>query len=102
MMNKDGMPERARQIYKMLTNEGFTVEYDEAGSIGRRYARADEVGTPLGVTIDYQTLRDGTVTIRDRDTWRQVRTEVGKLPELIRAYFRYKIEFEDLGLLIKG
>ncbi len=102
LMSKDGMPEKARQIYKMLTNEGFTVEYDEAGSIGRRYARADEVGTPLGVTIDYQTLRDGTVTIRDRDTWRQVRTEVGKLPELIRAYFRYKIEFEDLGLLIKG
>ncbi|MFQ6081318.1 MAG: His/Gly/Thr/Pro-type tRNA ligase C-terminal domain-containing protein, partial [Candidatus Bathyarchaeia archaeon] len=59
--------------------------------------RADEVGTPLGVTIDYQTLEDDTVTIRNRDTWKQVRNEIGKLPELLRAYFRYKIEFKDLG-----
>jgi len=102
LVNKDGLPEKARQVYQMLINEGFTVEYDEAGSIGRRYARADEVGTPLGVTIDYQTLRDDTVTIRDRDTWKQVRNEIGKLPELLRPYFRYKIGFEDLGQPIQG
>jgi len=102
LVSKDGLPEKAKQVYQMLVNEGFTVEYDEAGSIGRRYARADEVGTPLGVTVDYQTLEDNTVTIRDRDTWRQVRNEIKKLPELFRDYFRYKIGFEDLGKLIKG
>ena len=85
----------------MLIREGFTVEWDESGSIGRRYARADEVGTPLGVTIDYQTLEDDTVTIRDRDTWRQVRSEIKKLPELFHAYFRHKIDFEDLGQPMK-
>jgi len=102
LVSKDGLPEKAFQVYQMLVNEGFTVEYDEAGSIGRRYARADEVGTPLGVTVDYQTLEDNTVTIRDRDTWRQVRNEIRKLPEIFRDYFRYKIGFEELGKLIKG
>ena len=85
----------------MLIREGFTVEWDESGSIGRRYARADEVGTPLGVTIDYQTLEDDTVTIRDRDTWRQVRSKIEELPGLLHVYFRRKIDFENLGQLIK-
>jgi len=100
LVSKDGLPEKALQVYKMLVDEGFAVEYDEAGSIGRRYARADEVGIPLGITIDYDTLKDGTVTIRDRDTWRQVRNHIGALPELLHKYFRKKIEFEDLGTLV--
>jgi len=97
LVSKDGLPEKARQVYQLLINEGFTAEYDEAGSIGRRYARADEIGTPLAVTIDYQTLKDDTVTIRDRDSWKQVRNKIKKLPELLHAYFRHKIEFERLG-----
>jgi len=101
LVSKDGLPERAKQVYQTLIKEGFTVEWDESGSIGRRYARADEVGIPLGVTIDYQTLEDDTVTIRDRDTWRQVRSKIEKLPELLYAYFRHKIGFEDLGQPIK-
>jgi len=101
LVSKDGLPEKAREIYQMLINEGFTAEYDESGSIGRRYARADEIGTPLGITIDYQTLEDNTVTIRDRDSWRQVRTKIEKLPELLSKYFRYKISFEELGELFK-
>jgi len=101
LVSKDGLPERAKQVYQILINEGFTVEWDESGSIGRRYARADEVGAPLGVTIDYQTLEDDTVTLRDRDTWRQVRSKIEELPELLHAYFRHKIGFEDLGQLIK-
>jgi len=99
--SKDGLPEKAKEVYQMLIREGFTVEWDESGSIGRRYARADEVGTPLGVTVDYQSLEDGTVTIRDRDTWRQVRSKIEELPELLHAYFRHKMDFEDLGQLIK-
>ena len=102
LVNKDGLPEKAKQMYEMLIGEGFTVEYDESGSIGRRYARADEIGTPLGLTVDYQTLKDNTVTIRDRDTWKQVRKAIDELPELLRAYFEYKIDFEDFGQPIKG
>jgi len=102
LVNKDGLPEKAKQVYDALLNEGFTVEYDESGSIGRRYARADEVGTLLGLTIDYQTLEDNTVTLRDRDTWEQVRTEITKLPMLLHAYFRGRMGFRDLGKLVKG
>ncbi len=102
LVSKDGLPEKAKQVNQMLVDEGFVVEYDESGSIGKRYARADEVGTPLGVTIDYQTLQDATVTIRDRDTWRQVRNKIDGLPELFRGYFRRRLEFEDLGALLKG
>lgn len=97
LVSRDGLPEKAIQVRDLLIKEGFTVEYDEAGSIGRRYARADEAGIPLGITIDYETLKDDTVTIRDRDTWRQVRNHVEALPELLHKYFRRKIEFDDLG-----
>ncbi len=101
LVSKDGLPEKAMQVYQTLIREGFTAEYDESGSIGRRYARADEVGTPLGVTIDYQTLEDETVTIRDRNTWKQVRNRIEGLPDRLHAYFRYKTEFEELGKPIK-
>jgi glycyl-tRNA synthetase len=102
LMGKDGLPEKAKQVYRMLVDAGFTVEYDESGSIGRRYARADEVGTPLGVTIDYQTLKDNTVTIRDRDTWRQVRNKIDELSALFHSYFCYKTEFDNLGQSVES
>lgn len=97
LVSKDGLPDKAKAIHDLLIEAGFSVEWDESGSIGRRYARADEVGTPLGLTVDYQTLKDDTVTLRDRDTWKQVRTEIAKLPQRLRAYFRYDTEFDDLG-----
>jgi glycyl-tRNA synthetase len=102
LVSKDGLPEKAKEVFQMLLSKGFRTEYDESGSIGRRYARADEVGTPLGVTIDYDTLKDETVTIRNRDSWKQVRTEIKLLPEMLRAYFSFEKNFEDLGRLIKG
>jgi len=100
LVSKDGLPEKAQEVYKMLVDEGLLAEFDEAGSIGRRYARADEIGVSLGVTVDYDTLNDKTVTIRDRDSWKQVRTCIEALPELLYKYFRGKINFEDLGKLI--
>jgi glycyl-tRNA synthetase len=100
LMSKDGLAEQALEVQKQLTQEGFTVELDEAGSIGRRYARADEAGIPLGITIDYETLSEDTVTIRDRDSWRQVRSPIRDLPELLHKYFQGKINFEDLGTLL--
>ena len=102
LMSKDGLAEKATEIQKQLTQEGFTVEFDEAGSIGRRYARADEAGIPLGITIDYDTLSQGTVTIRDRDSWRQVRSKIKDLPELLHKYFQGKLAFESLGILLES
>ncbi|MGP3667180.1 MAG: glycine--tRNA ligase [Candidatus Bathyarchaeota archaeon] len=97
LMSKDRLPEKALEVYNMLVKEGFIVEYDESGSIGRRYARMDEVGTPFAITIDYQTLNDDTVTIRDRDSWRQVRVKIESLPETLRKLLKGKLNFENLA-----
>jgi glycyl-tRNA synthetase len=62
-----------------MDKKGITSLYDDDGSIGRRYARADEIGIPKVITIDYQTLEDGTVTLRDRDSWNQIRVKLDEL-----------------------
>jgi len=100
LVSKDGIAEKAQKVHQQLLTEGFTAELDEAGSIGRRYARADEAGVPLGITVDYDTLKDDTVTIRDRDSWQQVRSPIKDLPELLHKYFQGKVNFEDLGTLL--
>ena len=102
LMGKDGLDLKAKEVQKLLTCEGFMTEYDETGSIGRRYARADEAGIQLGITIDYDTLTDGTVTIRDRDSWRQIRTPIKDLTMQLHKYFEGKLNFEQLGSIIKG
>jgi len=102
LVSKDGLVEKALKVHKLLVNEGFLVDFDETGSIGRRYARADEIGIPLGVTVDYDTLSDDTITIRDRDTWRQVRSQIRDLPELLHRYFWGRINFEDLGKMLES
>jgi glycyl-tRNA synthetase len=102
LMSKDGLDTKAKEVQKLLAGEGFMTEFDETGSIGRRYARADEAGVQLGITIDYDTLNDGTVTIRDRDSWKQVRTAIVDLPKLLHLYFEGKLNFEQLGRLIES
>ena len=97
LVTKDGLPERAAEIHKTLTGAGLVASYDESGSIGRRYARSDEIGTPLAVTIDYETIEKGTVTIRDRDSWDQVRLPTRELPDRLGNYFDQKIDFIELG-----
>ncbi len=87
LVSKDGLPEKAKEIYKMLKEE-FDVYYDESGSIGRRYARADQIGTPFAITIDYQTLSDNTVTLRNRDDTSQVRIKVDDLIPTIKKMVR--------------
>jgi glycyl-tRNA synthetase len=74
LVKKDGMPEIAQEIYGQLKRR-FDVFYDEKGAVGRRYRRQDEIGTPFCITIDGQTLTDGTVTIRDRDSLEQWRVK---------------------------
>ncbi len=78
LMRKEGQPERAQELAASL-RQHFTVQYDQAGSIGRRYRRQDEIGTPFGVTVDHQTAEDDTVTLRDRDTMEQERIKIDAL-----------------------
>jgi glycyl-tRNA synthetase len=82
LVSREGMPERAREIFDSLRAR-VGSEYDEGGSIGKRYRRQDEIGTPWGVTVDGQTLEDGTVTLRDRDTLEQTRVPAAELPEVL-------------------
>ncbi|MFQ6084961.1 MAG: glycine--tRNA ligase [Candidatus Bathyarchaeia archaeon] len=89
---KDELPRKAQEIHDMLSREGFNVTYDEGGSIGRRYARADEIGVPIAVTVDYETLSEGSVTLRDRDTWKQVRRKIDDLSKVLRDYFSRRAE----------
>ena len=84
LVKKDNLPKVARNIYNMLIKEKFIVVYDEEGSIGKRYAKYDEIGVPYAITIDSQTLQDNTVTIRDRDTRKQIRVKVENLPRILR------------------
>jgi len=97
LMAKDGLPEIAYDLQTLLSENGIEADYDESGTIGRRYARADEVGVPLSVTVDYKTKENKTVTIRDRDTWKQVRMDWERLPETALKFFRGEVEFEALG-----
>ena len=78
LVNKDGQPEKAREIYEDLRTR-MPAEFDSGGSIGKRYRRQDEIGTPWGVTVDHQTMEDGTVTLRDRDTLDQSRIAIAEL-----------------------
>lgn len=79
LVNKDGIPERARDIFNTLKDQGMYVFTDKRGSIGKMYARADEIGVPCCITVDYQTLEDGTVTVRDRDSKDQKRVKIENL-----------------------
>jgi glycyl-tRNA synthetase len=82
LVKKDGQPELAQQVYRELRKK-VQAEYDEGGSIGKRYRRQDEIGTPWGVTIDHQSVEDHTVTLRERDTLRQKRIPIDGLVEEI-------------------
>ena len=82
LVRKDGQPELAREVFDALRGQ-LQAEYDEARSIGRRYRRQDEIGTPYCVTIDHQSLQDRTVTVRERDSLKQERIAIDELPALL-------------------
>lgn len=83
LMRKDGHPEKAQEVFEGL-RDTFVCQYDETASIGKRYRRQDEIGTPFCITVDHQTLEDDTVTVRDRDTMEQERVAIGALISYIR------------------
>ena len=81
--NKPGLVKKAKEVYQILKPH-FVCQYDELGSIGRRYRRVDEIGCPWVLTIDFDTLKDNTVTLRDRDTMAQERVKIADLVELLK------------------
>ena len=86
LVNKGGIDEKSQELKEFLKQEGFSIFYDDSGSIGRRYRRMDEIGTPVSITVDHKTLEDKTVTIRDRDTMQQVRVKISELPDALRKF----------------
>ena len=87
-LQKKELGEKASEIYRKLSKK-FSATYDESASIGKRYRRQDEIGTPLCVTVDFDTLQDNTVTVRDRDTMEQIRISVDELESYISAKIEY-------------
>ena len=84
LVNKEKMPEISEEIFLDLFKSGFSVFYDDSGSIGRRYRRQDEIGTLVCITIDSDTLKDKSITLRDRDTMKQVRINTSELKMALR------------------
>ena len=82
------LSEQAGEVYDNLSKK-FNIDYDDAGSIGKRYRRQDEIGTPFCITYDFDSAEDGCVTVRDRDTMEQVRIPITELEDFIAK----KIEF---------
>jgi glycyl-tRNA synthetase len=92
LVNKDGMPEIAERLHAEL-RAALPVEYDDSGSVGRRYRRQDEIGTPWTITVDGQTVEDETVTVRDRDSLTQDRVPLGGVRELLEDRLRSSTGF---------
>ena len=88
LVNKEGPREIAIELTEKLRSHGFTVEYDASGTIGKRYARADEIGIPLAITVDFESLEDNQVTVRDRDTEQQERIAIDSLEDYLKNYYK--------------
>jgi glycyl-tRNA synthetase len=101
LINKEKLPELAKQVENILKDEWLDVFYDSGGSIGRRYARADEIGIPFCITIDFDSLKKKDVTIRERDTGRQVRVKISELKNIVWDLISEEIPFTKAGKLVK-
>jgi glycyl-tRNA synthetase len=97
LIKKDGLDKVAKDIFVRLCKAGLRVTYDDDGSIGRRYSRLDEIGVPASITIDHQTLEDNSVTLRDRDTWLQVRIKTDDLVSSLKKFIFENAEIYTLG-----
>lgn len=100
LMKKPELVKFAKDVRIELERD-FIVDYDESGSIGRRYLRSSTAGTPFAITIDYDSLENKDVTIRDRDTSKQIRVPIGEIRSVLQDLLNNEIEFEDAGASIK-
>ncbi len=94
LVRKDGLPEKSREIFEDL-NEHFDMFWDKSGSIGKRYARQDEIGTPYCMTVDYDTLEENTITVREIRSGEQIRVEVKDLKKVLKNLLEGKKTFEE-------
>ncbi|MCZ7381642.1 MAG: glycine--tRNA ligase [Candidatus Methanoperedens sp.] len=97
LLSREELIKPGNEIVASLRKAGILVAFDDSGTIGRRYRRNDEIGTPYSITVDYQTLEDGTVTIRDRDTMKQVRAGMSGIADNIYDLVYGGKSFEDAG-----
>ncbi len=100
VVSKGEIEEDAYELYKELKEE-FNVFYDKSGSIGRRYSRQDEIGTPYCIAVDGQTIQDKTVTIRDRDSTRQIRVHIKDIIHVINDLLNDRVTFESAGKIVE-
>jgi glycyl-tRNA synthetase len=96
LMTRDGLDTIAEEITRTLKKKGVLAEYDDSGAIGRRYRRQDEIGTPFAITVDYESKETHTVTVRDRDSMKQVRINITDVPETICALVDGNMKFASL------
>jgi glycyl-tRNA synthetase len=96
LSNREELTAKAREVFETLRKE-FPAMYDRSGSIGRRYARMDEIGTPYCVTIDFDSLKDGAVTVRDRDSTQQVRVKIAELRSTLHRLLMGELPFHKAG-----
>ena len=97
LMKKDGLSEEAYRIFQAIQRMSVNALYDESGSVGKRYARADEIGIPFAITVDYDTLKDQTVTLRERNSTTQKRVPVEALDEIFWKFSTGRKTFDDLA-----
>jgi len=98
LVKKEGLPEKAREIFNELSDE-LHCYYDASGSIGRRYRRQDEVGTNYGITVDFDSMEKGLVTLRERDSMQQVIVKLKDVKDVLRKLVSGEMEFKDAGKL---
>lgn len=96
LVNKDKLSDKAHEIRDELRNQGIIAEYDGSGTIGRRYARSDEIGVPFAVTVDHETIENDSVTIRNRDNLKQIRVPINDVYNVLLDLLTGKMEFESL------
>ncbi|MBT3408973.1 glycine--tRNA ligase [Candidatus Woesearchaeota archaeon] len=96
LMNKDSIINLSKEIYSQLKND-YICYYDKGGSIGKRYLRQDEIGTPFCITIDFDSVEKNSITIRDRDSESQIKIPIGKMSEILDFLINKKKSFKDYG-----
>jgi glycyl-tRNA synthetase len=101
LMKKDGLNEKALEIFQIIKTEGLETIFDNSGKIGKRYARADEIGIPYCITIDYDTLKDDSVTIRDRDSMEQIRVDLEELIDVLILLLSQEYSFAEMTEVLK-
>ena len=99
LSKKEELIKPAQELFNEIKNE-FVCRYDETQSIGKRYRRQDEIGTPYCVTFDFDSVKNKDITIRNRDTTKQIRVKISELKEIVRKLINCEIEFEKAGKLI--